>query len=39
MEIQKNTDIAEIEKRLEELKAEKEELLKAASEMEGVYLS
>lgn len=39
MEIQKNTDIAEIEKRLEELKSEKEELLKAASEMEGVYLS
>ena len=39
MESQKKTNITEIEKRLEELRAEKEELLQAASEIEGTYLS
>lgn len=39
METQKKTNITEIEKRLEELRAEKEELLQAASEIEGTYLS
>lgn len=39
METQKKANIIEIEKRLEELRAEKEELLKAASEIEGAYLS
>ena len=35
MESQKKTNITEIEKRLEELRAEKEELLQAASEIEA----
>ena len=39
METQKKTNITEIEKRLEEIRAEKEELLQAASEIEGAYLS
>lgn len=34
METQKKTNITEIEKRLKELRAEKEELLQAASEIE-----
>lgn len=34
METQKKTNITEIEKRLEEIRAEKEELLQAASEIE-----
>lgn len=33
METQKKTNITEIEKRLEELRTEKEELLQAASEI------
>lgn len=39
MEIQKIKNITEIEKRLEELRLEKEELLQAASKIEGSYLS
>lgn len=39
METQKKQNIAEIEKRLQELRTEKEELLQAASEIEGAYLS
>lgn len=39
MEIQKKMHITEIEKRLEELRVEKEELLHAASEIEDAYLS
>lgn len=39
METQKRPNITEIENRLEELRAEKEELLQAASEIEGAYLS
>ena len=39
METQKKQDIIEIEKRLEELRVEKEKLLQAASEIEGAYLS
>lgn len=39
MENRKNTQIMEIEKRLEELRTEKEALLQAASEIEGAYLS
>jgi len=39
METQKKPSITDIEKRLEELRAEKEELLQAASEIEGAYLS
>ena len=39
METQKKQDIVEIEKRLEELRAEREKLLQAASEIEGAYLS
>lgn len=39
MENQQNLHIADIEKRLEELRVEKETLLQAASEMEGTYLS
>lgn len=39
MEVQKKQNITEIEKRLEELRAEKEELLQTASKIEGAYLS
>lgn len=39
MENQKNMHINAIEKRLEELRTEKESLLHAASEIEGAYLS
>lgn len=39
METQKNLDITEIEKRLEELRTEKQELLQIASSIEGNYLS
>lgn len=39
METQKILNITEIEKRLEELRTEKEKLLQTASEIEGSYLS
>lgn len=39
METQKKTSIVEIEKRLEELRTEKQELMQIASEIEGSYLS
>ncbi|WP_455504438.1 ATP-binding protein [Blautia sp.] len=39
MDNQKRTSITEIETRLEELQVEKEKLLKAASEIEGEFLS
>lgn len=39
MELPKTSDIAKIEKRLEEIRVEKEELLQAASKIKGAYLS
>lgn len=39
MDIQKSTSITEIEKRLDELRTEREELLQAASAIEGAHLS